>query len=61
LEADTRKVALTVLPVEDGVVIEADGHVLGAVVGNLLQNAFTKGCVFTVDLPRLPVAANGIM
>ena len=28
------------MPVEDGVVIEADRQVLGAVVGNLLQNAF---------------------
>ena len=137
LEADTKHVALAVLPVEDGVVIEADRHVLGAVVGSLLQNAFRftgpcttvtlrvgasaervlieildecgglqdanvdqlfrpfeelpadgtvglglafsrwgveanggriyarnlpeKGCVFTVDLPRLPVAAHGIL
>lgn len=31
---------LAVLPVEDGVTIEADRQVLAAVVGNLLQNAF---------------------
>ena len=29
------------MPVDGGVTIEADRHVLGAVVGNLLQNAFT--------------------
>ena len=40
LEANARSVRLTVMPVEDGVVIEADRQVLAAVVGNLLQNAF---------------------
>jgi signal transduction histidine kinase len=40
LEADARGVTLTVIPVEDGVVIEADRQVLASVVGNLLQNAF---------------------
>ena len=40
LEADARGIALTVLPVEDGVAIEADRAFLVAVVGNLLQNAF---------------------
>jgi signal transduction histidine kinase len=40
LEADSRNVRLTVLPVEDGVTIEADRQILAAVVGNLLQNAF---------------------
>lgn len=39
-EADARSVRLTVVPVEDGVAIEADRQVLAAVVGNLLQNAF---------------------
>ena len=43
LEAHTRGVRLTVMPVEDGVAIEADRQVLAAVVGNLLQNA----CKFT--------------
>jgi hypothetical protein len=41
LEANARGIRLTVLPVEDGVTIEADRHVLAAAVGNLLQNAFT--------------------
>ncbi len=40
LNANARGINLTVLPVEDGVAIEADRQVLGAVVGNLLQNAF---------------------
>ena len=40
LEANARGVKLSVLPVEDGVSIEADRQVLAAVVTNLLQNAF---------------------
>jgi hypothetical protein len=40
LEANARGVILTVMPVEDGVAIQADRQVLAAVVGNLLQNAF---------------------
>jgi signal transduction histidine kinase len=40
LEANVKKVTLSVPPVEDGVMIEADRQVLGSVVGNLLQNAF---------------------
>jgi len=40
LEASSRGITLTVMPVEDGVAIEADRQVLTAVVANLLQNAF---------------------
>jgi signal transduction histidine kinase len=40
LEANARGVTLTVVPVEEGVAIEADRQVLAAVVGNLLHNAF---------------------
>jgi signal transduction histidine kinase len=40
LEANARGIRLTLMPVEDGVTIEADRQVLGAVVGNVLQNAF---------------------
>jgi signal transduction histidine kinase len=40
LEANARGIRLVVMPVEDGVAIEADRQVLAAVVGNLLQNAF---------------------
>jgi signal transduction histidine kinase len=40
LEANAKGVILAVLPVEDGVAVEADRHILAAAVGNLLQNAF---------------------
>jgi signal transduction histidine kinase len=40
LEANARSLGLVVMPVDDGVAIEADRQVLAAVVGNLLQNAF---------------------
>jgi signal transduction histidine kinase len=40
LMANARGIGLTVLPVEEGVAIEADREILAAVVGNLLQNAF---------------------
>jgi len=40
LLANAQGIGLTVLPVEEGVTIEADRGILAAVVGNLLQNAF---------------------
>jgi hypothetical protein len=40
LEANTRGIRLTVIPVNEEVAVEADRQVLGAVVMNLLQNAF---------------------
>jgi signal transduction histidine kinase len=40
LEAHAKGISLTVMPLEDGVSIEADRQVLAAVIGNLLQNAF---------------------
>ena len=40
MEAHDRHITLTVMPVEDVVVIEADRQILAAVVTNLLQNAF---------------------
>jgi signal transduction histidine kinase len=40
LEANARGIELRVVPIEEGVTIEADRQVLAAVVGNLLQNAF---------------------
>jgi signal transduction histidine kinase len=40
LEANARNITLVVLPVDDSAVIEGDRQVLGAVVSNLLQNAF---------------------
>jgi hypothetical protein len=40
VEANARGIALTVMPVEDGVVIDADRQILAGVVRDLLQNAF---------------------
>lgn len=40
LQANAKDITLTVPRVEPGLVIHADRQVLGAVVGNLLQNAF---------------------
>jgi len=40
LEANDKEITLIVPSVEPGLVIHADRQVLGAVVGNLLQNAF---------------------
>jgi signal transduction histidine kinase len=44
LQANARGIRLTVTAVEDGASVEADRHVLAAVIGNLLQNAlkFTR-------------------
>jgi signal transduction histidine kinase len=44
LEARARGIALTVMPIEEGLAVEADRQVLTAVVINLLQNAvkFTR-------------------
>jgi len=40
LEANVLGITLAVMPIGDGVTIEADRQVLAAAVGNLLQNAF---------------------
>jgi signal transduction histidine kinase len=40
LQANAQGIRLTVTAVEDGATVEADRHVLAAVMGNLLQNAF---------------------
>jgi signal transduction histidine kinase len=40
LLADARGLTFTVLPVEEGLAVDADRQVLGAVVMNLLENAF---------------------
>ena len=40
LEASNKGCDLTVLPVEPGMFVEADRHILASAVGNLLQNAF---------------------
>jgi signal transduction histidine kinase len=40
LEASQKRCELTVAPVEPGIVVEADRHILASAVSNLLQNAF---------------------
>jgi signal transduction histidine kinase len=40
LEASQKGCALSVLPVEPGMFVEADRHILASAVSNLLQNAF---------------------
>jgi signal transduction histidine kinase len=40
LEADVRNVALSVTPVDRGIYVDVDPHILSAAVANLLDNAF---------------------
>jgi hypothetical protein len=40
LEAHERDITFTVMPVEDGIAIQADRRVLASAISNLLQNAF---------------------
>jgi signal transduction histidine kinase len=40
LESDARGVALSVFPVANGIAVDADRQILGAVVMNVLQNSF---------------------
>jgi signal transduction histidine kinase len=61
LEANARGVRLTVLPVEDGVTIEADRQVLAAVVGNLLQNAFKFTRPQTTVTLRVDASADRVL
>lgn len=46
LEADAKRLTLTVIPVEAGAAVNADRQILAAVITNLLQNAFkfTRPC-----------------
>jgi signal transduction histidine kinase len=55
LEADTRGVHLTVMPVQPELVIEGDRQVLALVLGNLLQNAFK----FTRPQTTVTLRVNG--
>jgi signal transduction histidine kinase len=62
LRASAQGVALTVVPVEsDGVVIDADRGVLAAVVGNLLQNAFTFAGPGTTVTLRVGTSAERVL
>jgi signal transduction histidine kinase len=61
LEANTRRVRLTVVPVEQVVAIEADRQVLAAVVGNLLQNAFKFTLPGTTVTLRVGASAERVL
>ena len=55
LAAAARGLALSILPVEDGIAVDADRHVLAAAVGDLLQNAFK----FTPRRTAVTLQVNG--
>ena len=61
LDAKARGIRLTVLPVEDGVAIEADRQVLAAAVGNLLQNAFKFTRARTTVTLRVAASAERVL
>ena len=61
LEAQAVGVTLTVSPVQEGVVIDADRQVLAAVVGNLLQNAFKFTKPGTTVLLRVAASAERVL
>jgi len=61
LEARGRNITLTVVPVEDGLMIEADRPILTAVVTNLLQNAFKFTRPRTTVLLRVGASAERVL
>jgi signal transduction histidine kinase len=61
LEASAKGITLTVLPVEEGVVVEADRQVLAAVVGGLLQNAFKFTGPHTTVTLRVGASAERVL
>ena len=61
LEAKTRGLILTVMPVEAGTAIKADREVLAAVVGDLLQNAFESTRPHTTVLLRVVAGAERVL
>jgi signal transduction histidine kinase len=61
LEANAREITFTVMPVEDGVAIEADRQVLAAVVRNLLQNAFKFTRPHTTVTLRVGATADRVL
>jgi signal transduction histidine kinase len=61
LEAHANDMTLTVAPVEDGVVIEADRQILAAVMGNLLKNAFTFSDPRTTVTLRVGASAERVL
>jgi signal transduction histidine kinase len=61
MEGSCRGIELRVMPVEDGVVIEADRQVLTAVVMNLLQNAFKFTRAGTTVVLRVGASAERVL
>jgi signal transduction histidine kinase len=61
LEANARGIRLMVIPVDTTVTIEADRQVLGAVVGNLLQNAFKFSRPRTTVTLRVGASAERVL
>jgi signal transduction histidine kinase len=61
MEANARGIRLTVVPVEDGLAIEADRQVLAAVVGNLLQNALKFTRPRTTVILRVGASAERVL
>ena len=61
LAANERDITFTVMPVEDGVAIEADWQVLASAIGNLLQNAFKFTRPRTVVTLRVVASADRVL
>ena len=61
LEAHGRGIGLTVVPIAEGITIEADREVLAAVVGNLLQNAFKFTRPLTTVTLSVEVSAGRVL
>jgi signal transduction histidine kinase len=61
MEGNSRGIELRVMPVEDGVFIEADRQVLTAVVMNLVQNAFKFTRAGTTVVLRVGASAERVL
>lgn len=61
LVSNTHGISLTVPPVEDELLIDADRHVLAAVVGNLLQNAFKFTRPHSAVILRVTAGADRVL
>ena len=61
LEANERDVTLSVMPVEDGIAIEADRQILASVFANLLQNAFKFTRPRTTVMLRVGASADRVL
>jgi signal transduction histidine kinase len=61
LDANARGITLAVTPVGDGIAIEADRHVLAAVVINLLQNALKFTRAMTTVTLRARATADRVL